>query len=130
MRFGVIFAIVGMALGIHMGAAHDFSLAPVHAHINLVGWVSMFLAGLFYQAHPERQTKLAAAHLGLAVTGLLLMAPGITALARNLPWGEPVAIAGSLATFVATLLFAFNVFRARHTRGRSTLDHFGSDRAA
>jgi len=112
MRFGVIFAIVGMALGIHMGAAHDFSLAPVHAHINLIGWVSMFLAGLFYQAHPERQTKLAAAHLGLVVIGLLLMAPGIAALARNLPWGEPMAIAGSLATFVATLLFAFNVFRA------------------
>jgi hypothetical protein len=112
MRFGVVFAIIGMGLGIHMGAAHDFSLAPVHAHVNLVGWVSMFLAGLFYQAYPARQTRIASMHLGLAIVGMLLMAPGITAIMRHLSWGEPVAIAGSFATFAATLLFAVNVFGA------------------
>ena len=28
----------GVGLGIWMGSREDFALAPVHAHINLVGW--------------------------------------------------------------------------------------------
>ena len=28
LRFGMIFALIGMALGLHMGASHDFSLSP------------------------------------------------------------------------------------------------------
>lgn len=113
MRFGIVFAIIGMALGIYMGVVHDFSLSPVHAHINLVGWVSMFLAGLFYKAYPQCQTRLAWAHLSLSVVGLLLMAPGVAAVTRNISWGEPMAVAGSLATFASILIFAFIVFRAR-----------------
>jgi hypothetical protein len=116
MRFGVAFAIIGMGLGILMGATHDFSLAPVHAHVNLVGWVSMFLAGLFYQANRDRETWLAALHLILAVAGLSLMAPGIAAITRGMSWGQPLAITGSLATFAATLILAFNVFRAQALR--------------
>jgi peptidoglycan/LPS O-acetylase OafA/YrhL len=116
MRFGVAFALIGMALGVFMGATHDFSLTPVHAHVNLVGWVSMFLAGLFYQANRDRETWLAALHLILAVVGLSLMAPGVAAIARGMSWGEPFAIAGSIATFAATLILAFNVFRAQGLR--------------
>ncbi|MGE5368705.1 MAG: hypothetical protein ACM3PD_03795 [Chloroflexota bacterium] len=116
MRFGVAFALIGMGLGIFMGATHDFSLAPVHAHVNLVGWVSMFLAGLFYQVNRDRETWLAGLHLILAVAGLSLMAPGIAAIARGMSWGEPLAIAGSIATFTATLILAFNVFRAQPLR--------------
>jgi hypothetical protein len=113
MRFSVAFALIGMALGVFMGKTHDFSLTPVHAHVNLVGWVSMFLAGLFYQANRDRETWLAALHLILAVAGLSLMAPGVAAIARGVSWGEPLAIAGSIATFAATLILAFNVFRAQ-----------------
>ena len=38
--------VVGVALGIGMGIAHDFQLAPVHAHANLVGWASLALMGV------------------------------------------------------------------------------------
>ena len=36
-----VFALTGMSLGIAMGMREDFTLAPVHAHINLLGWVSL-----------------------------------------------------------------------------------------
>jgi hypothetical protein len=49
---GVLFALTGMSLGTYMGMAQDFLLAPVHAHINLVGWVTHFLFGLYYRAEP------------------------------------------------------------------------------
>jgi hypothetical protein len=45
---GVVFVIVGMVLGEYMGANNDFLYSPVHAHINLVGWVTLGLCGTFY----------------------------------------------------------------------------------
>jgi hypothetical protein len=45
--------VVGVGMGIAMGIAHDFHLAPVHAHLNLLGWTSLALMGLTYQAWPE-----------------------------------------------------------------------------
>ena len=39
-------ALGGMALGISMGITQDFTLSPAHAHLNLLGWVTMALYGL------------------------------------------------------------------------------------
>jgi len=113
LRFGVFFALVGMCLGIYMAASHDHTLAPVHAHINLVGWVTMFLAGLFYTVRPDCQRLLAKIHLALAGIGLLILAPGLTGvMLGDLAWGEPLAAIGSLVTLAAMLIFAFIVFTA------------------
>jgi len=111
MCFGVLFAITGMCRGLWMGMHEDFTLAPVHAHINLVGWVTMFLAGLFYHVRPDREGGLAKVHLGLAVIGLLVMAPGLAALKLGyMSWGGPMTAIGSVITFAAMLLFAFIIF--------------------
>jgi hypothetical protein len=110
MIFAVLFALVGMSLGLWMGMHEDFTLAPVHAHINLVGWVTMFLAGLFYNARPDRDGALAKVHLGLAVIGLLIMAPGLAGLKLGyMSWGGPMTAIGSIVTFAAMILFAFIV---------------------
>jgi hypothetical protein len=45
--------VLGVGMGIAMGIAHDFRLAPVHAHLNLLGWTSLALIGLTYRAWPE-----------------------------------------------------------------------------
>ena len=44
--------IVGVSMGIVMGILHDFQLAPVHAHLNLLGWASLALFGLSYKSYP------------------------------------------------------------------------------
>jgi len=110
LRFGVVFAILGMGLGIFMGAVHDFTLAPVHAHINLVGWVSMFLAGLFYHTHPQAEGFWSRLHLFVAVPAMVVMVAGIYGAETVAPWGVPVAIVGSLAVIIAMILFAGIVF--------------------
>ena len=112
LRFGVFFAITGMCLGIYMAATHDHTLAPVHAHINLVGWVTMFLSGLFYAVRPDCEGKMARIHLGLAVIGLLILAPGLAGVMLGFPMGEPLAAIGSLITLAAMLVFAYVVFAA------------------
>jgi hypothetical protein len=43
---GASWLLVGMLLGIGMGAAHNFALAPLHAHINLIGFVCHSVFGM------------------------------------------------------------------------------------
>ncbi|MDO8899999.1 MAG: hypothetical protein Q7V15_01445 [Phenylobacterium sp.] len=44
----VAYALIGMVMGVWMGASGDHTLSPVHAHINLLGWASLALMGAFY----------------------------------------------------------------------------------
>jgi hypothetical protein len=111
LRAAMAFGLVGMGLGIFMAAASDHVLAPTHAHVNLIGWVGMFLAGLFYRTHPDCEGRLARVQLGLAIVGLTIMAPGIAGVNLAQSWGPPLAAIGSIVTFAATLIFAFQVVR-------------------
>lgn len=36
-RTAVVFLLLGMILGVKMGMTEDFTLAPVHTHLNLEG---------------------------------------------------------------------------------------------
>lgn len=119
LRIAVLFGLVGMGLGIRMGIVHDFTLAPVHAHLNLVGFATLFLAGLFYRVVPAADGLLARLHFGLAVPGALALTIGIAGSVTNTPWGVPVAIAGSLATIAAMGIFAVVIYRTTGTSARS-----------
>ena len=49
----------GISLGIWMGMHEDFTLAPVHAHINLLGWVTLALYGLYHRGVERASNRLA-----------------------------------------------------------------------
>jgi hypothetical protein len=51
-KLAVLFVVTGMAMGIAMAASHDHSAMPAHAHLNLLGWVSLFLYGNYDKLHP------------------------------------------------------------------------------
>jgi hypothetical protein len=111
----VAYALIGMGLGIVMAASHDHTLSTVHAHLNLLGWVSMALYGLYYHAAPATAaSRLSRIHVALATLAIWMLIPGI-ALVR-LGYGEALAIAGSLATILAMALFAFIVATAKPAR--------------
>src|SRR5690242_14929195 len=64
----VLCVTVGMFWGIHMAISGDHLMAPAHAHLNLVGWTTMGLFGLYYTVTPAAaDTLLAKVHLGFAV---------------------------------------------------------------
>ncbi len=113
LRLGASCGLVGMTLGVYMAASHDHVLAPVHAHVNLIGWVGMFLAGLFYAQRPDAAGgTLARAHLAFTVAGLLVLAPGLAGVLLGYPFGELMAALGSILTIAAMALFAVVVFRS------------------
>jgi hypothetical protein len=108
----VIYVIVGMLGGIIMGAKQDFTLAPAHAHLNLIGWVSLALMGFYYNANPAKAAgRLALIQFWVSTVGLWIMIPGLVLTLRGEPSGEPIVILGSLITLVGMILFATSIFR-------------------
>lgn len=89
--------LVGVSFGIAMGIAHDFHLAPVHAHLNLLGWTSLALMGLTYRAWP------ALAQFGLSTGAAMLFPAGIyLAIEHETP---EMAILAALVWLAGVVLF-------------------------
>jgi len=106
----VLCVTVGMFWGIQMSISHDHIMAPAHAHLNLIGWTTMGLFGLYYTVTPQAAgTALAKAHLGFAVLGVLCIVPGIAIAVST--GGEALAAIGSILTVVSMLIFLVTVAR-------------------
>lgn len=112
-KSAVIYVILGMLLGIAMGMKQDFTLAPAHAHLNLIGWVSLALMGLYYNAVPAKAAWRAAfVQFWISTVGVWVMIPGLILTLLQVPVGEPLVILGSLVTLIGMILFAINVYRS------------------
>ena len=117
LRLGVLSALVGMALGVWMGANENFTLRPVHAHVNLLGFASMMLFGLFYRAFPAAgRGWTPMAHLVLSVVGFLILMPSLTLMLLQRPLFMPAMIASEIMLVSSMALFVVIVFRATTTR--------------
>lgn len=123
----VLCVTAGMGLGIWMGLAQDFSMAPVHAHLNLLGWATMALFAIYYRLTPRAgASALARVHAALAIPGVLLMTGGLA-------WefsGGPIApvIVGSLLSAASMLVFLATVLR--HGFGEAPASRAASARGA
>lgn len=107
-----LYALAAMALGIYMGASHDHVLAPAHAHINLVGWVTVAIYGFYYHAVPAAsQSLLAKIQVAAATLGVLLLGPGIALAVLGM--SEGLAILGSFVTISSMLLFLVLVIKSK-----------------
>jgi cbb3-type cytochrome oxidase subunit 1 len=87
---GLLYGIFGFAFGIWLGINERFELAPVHAHINLVGFASMVLFGLIYRAYPAlAESKLTLAHFLIYTIGAVLFLAGLPLRRRIRPSPSP-----------------------------------------
>ncbi len=114
----VAFFVAGVALGTYMGANQDFRFIHVHAHINLLGWVALGLAGLLYSLHPHLQRGwMAQAHYWLHTLGLVLFMGSYAwgMVSGNKP--VPFIAAGASMVSLGVLLFALNVFTRLRAAG-------------
>ena len=104
----LIFAVLGMALGLVMGITQDHSQMPTHAHLLVIGWVSFAIWGFFYHTFPNVAAKrLASAHFWLAAASLLVLLTGLFLIFGGRPEaGEPFAAVGSMGLLGSTTLFA------------------------
>ncbi|HWI09958.1 MAG TPA: hypothetical protein VNU48_01370 [Burkholderiaceae bacterium] len=112
LRLAVLYLIAGIGLGLFMAASNDHSMKPVHAHLNLLGWVTLTLFGLFYRAVPTAAaTTLAKLHFWLYVPAHFLQMVLLAMFYRGVVAVEPALGAVSMLVGVAVLLFATVVWR-------------------
>lgn len=105
------FLVLGVAMGIAMGATDDFRLSHVHVHVNLLGWVTLGMVGLLYLVQPQLQHgRLPAAHYWLHTVGLLVFMGGFAWSALGGEFQALPVAAGASAVGLGTVLLAVHVF--------------------
>lgn len=111
LKLAVVYLVIGVALGIAMGASENFTLRPVHAHINLLGWATMALAGLVYSVFPSAGTsKLATIHFWLSNISLPVMALALTFVLLGARQVIPVLAVSEILAALGIVVFAANIF--------------------
>ncbi|WP_431298715.1 hypothetical protein [Tabrizicola sp. BL-A-41-H6] len=112
---GSLYLLVGISLGSYMGGSGDHTLAPVHAHINLLGFTLMTVFGLAYRVIPGlADGMLAKAHFWLHQIGALVLLIGLFLMMSGQVAEEtigPMFPVAELAVLLGAVLWAVNLFR-------------------
>ncbi|MEZ5738183.1 MAG: hypothetical protein R3E68_01130 [Burkholderiaceae bacterium] len=114
--FGLVFAILGMGLGIYMASSHNHTQHVTHAHILLLGTVLSLLYATIYRLwSPQTPTRLATTQLLLHQVGTVILVGGLFALYGGLAPESvlgPLLGVGSVAVMGSTLLMLLVYVRA------------------
>ena len=112
LKIAALYFVVAVCLGTYMGAAQDFDQIAVHAHLNLLGWVSLAIIGCIYLLKPHlATTRLAAAHFWLHNIGTPALMVGVWLVhAGNDDVGGPIAGVFSMVVVIGILCFAVNLW--------------------
>lgn len=114
---GILSVFFGMIWGIQMSATSNFTLAPAHGHLNLIGFVLSLAFGTYYALTPAAIGKLAELHFWLHLIVILVMVPGIVmAITQQ---GELLAKLGSVLALLSIVMFGNLVLRNGVGTGRA-----------
>ncbi|MEB2517301.1 hypothetical protein SOP85_17890 [Pseudomonas sp. YuFO20] len=110
-RLAALYFAMGVLLGVAMGASGDHSLFAVHAHINLLGWVSMALFGVIATLHPcMTEGRVATVQFWTYNLGVPVMLSALTLRMKGFPAVEPLIGVASILIGLSVLLFLWLVF--------------------
>ncbi len=108
----ILFVLAGMVWGLQMAISNDHAAFPGHAHLNLLGWVSLFLFGIYYHLHPSLDRGRAALVQVVGwIVGTVILAIGVGLVHTGHEGGDPIAAVGSFIVLAAMLMFGWLVFR-------------------
>jgi heme/copper-type cytochrome/quinol oxidase subunit 1 len=111
-------AFLCLALGIGLGASFAFdrslgaALRPLHAELNMWGWVTLLIYGMGYHMLPRfagkplRWPRLAEGQSWLAIGGVALAACGYLLALAAPEAGRTLLLVGSTLQLAAALVFA------------------------
>jgi hypothetical protein len=111
-RAAVCLVVAGMAWGLIMAGSGNHETMPAHAHLNLLGWVCLFLFGIFYHLHPAiDRSRLARLQVGVWIVAVIVMSIGVGLVHSGNAVGDPIAALSSIVVLADMLLFGYLVFR-------------------
>lgn len=110
LKASALYLLAGALLGLFMGIAKDFTLASVHVHIALLGWVAMAFAGIVYFLCPAcAASRLASVHFWLHNLALPAMMISLATHAYGYSEAERLLGPSSSLVFLALLFLVFNI---------------------
>lgn len=73
-RISAVYSLIGALIGSDLAGRKDYSMVPGHAHILVVGWLTLFAYGIFYYVFKEvSMQKTAKLHAWTSLLGGGLM---------------------------------------------------------
>jgi cbb3-type cytochrome oxidase subunit 1 len=95
-----------------MGISQDHSTFLAHAHLNLLGWVSLFLFGIYYHLHPTiDRDSLASTQVWIWIAATIVLTVSVALVHSGQTIGDPIAAVGSLVILADMLRFGWLVYR-------------------
>ncbi|WP_102691653.1 hypothetical protein [Rummeliibacillus pycnus] len=113
-KIAVVYFALGIAYGLFMHYTIELKWAAVHAHINLMGWVTSGVIGLIYSYYKQAgETSLAKAQFWLYHIGLPFLLLGMIFIHLDVPryMMEICVSGGGIAVALSVVLFIVNVFK-------------------
>lgn len=112
-KVSVIYFLIGISLGFYMGIAGLFQFTSAHAHINLLGWVSLAITGVIYHVFPlAGENKLAKIHFWLMMIGVPVLSFSMILFGLGqFQIGGPLSGVGGILIFIGVVLFIINVMK-------------------
>lgn len=104
----IIYALIGMLLGLSMAISNDHTQHVTHAHIMLAGFVVTSIFAIFYHLFPAlNASKIANVHFWLQTVSVIVMTGSLFFLYGGNPAIEPGAAIGSIGYILGVALFAY-----------------------
>jgi cbb3-type cytochrome oxidase subunit 1 len=117
-RASLVWFTLGITLGVAMAAYPPWVIyRPAHAHMNVVGFITMMVFGVGYQllprlfGHPLLNRTLATMHVWLANVGLAAMVAGFFLAPHVGRDGAWVTAGGGLLFSAGAFSFVYNMWR-------------------
>ena len=96
----------GMIWGANMAATNTFTMAPAHAHLNLLGWVTLAMMGAFYALAGDRAPiRLGWVNFVLSTAGVVVTIPALVALLAGDKSAERLTMIGAMVVMAGMLTF-------------------------
>ena len=115
-KSALVYFMLAVILGLHMAVSGTtYPYMPIHAHFNLLGWMSMMIYGVGYHILPRfsgkpiYSEKIAEWQFWLANVGLIGMALGW--MVRSWQGDSSMLLIFAIVEAVSSVMFVVNMFK-------------------
>ena len=110
-RIAALFGLVGVVIGSMMSGDQNYAYKPIHAHVTLVGWLSVFAWGIFYYTVPVTKVILVKVQAIFGIIGAIGLTAGMYFYNfYDETWAMVFFIVGGTVLLLAFALFVLSTF--------------------
>ena len=110
-RVAAIFGLIGVYIGSMMSGQENYAYRPIHAHVTLVGWLSVFAWGIFYYSVPVTKLIIVKVQSIFGIVGAIGLTAGMYFYNfYDATWAMVFFIVGGSILLLAFALFILSTF--------------------